>query len=82
MKNWIKSHHRVIISILLFVVIYVLLFGKCIDYVNFEGGNRNLYPAIEEYNMKVARFYFLQLPFAASIPSLFYMIISFLNSKI
>ena len=81
MKAWLQSHYRIIIALTLFAVMYFISFRMSIDYVDFHrvypSGNRTMM----EYNMKVARFYFVYLPLGASIPSLLYMLIVFLNSK-
>ena len=81
MKDWFKSHYRVIMALLLFIVIYFVIFRISMDYVDFRNvyssGNTNAM----EYNMKVARFYFIQLPLGAMLPSIAYMLISYLNKK-
>ena len=81
MKNWIKSHYRVLIAISLFIITYIILFNICQNYIEFDTTYRNLYKPEIEFNMKVARFYFIQLPLGSVIPSLFYIIISYLNNK-
>ena len=81
MKNWFKSHYRVIIALLLFVVIYYAIYNFSSNYVDF----RKVYPSgnlnTMEFNMKVARFYFIQLPLGAMLPAIAYLLISYFNSK-
>ncbi len=82
MGNWFKSHYRILIALLLFAVSYYIFFRVSLDYVDFREIRSNGSINVMEFNMNVARFYFLQLPLSASIPSLFYMIVSYLNNKI
>ena len=80
MKEWFKNHYRVLIALALFLVTYLLLCSICSDYIEFEESRRT-YRALVEFNLKVAKFYFLQLPFGASVPSLLYILSDYLEPK-
>ena len=81
MKDWFKSHYRIIIALALFIATYIILYHLSIDYVGF----RRVYPSgnreMMDFNIRVAHHYFVYLPLGASIPSLLYMLIVFLNNK-
>lgn len=86
MKNWIKKHYRVVISLLLFVASYMILDNICSQYIKFDTDSNcdyNKYRMRErtEYNTKIARFYYIQLPIGAAIPSLLYIVSALVYSK-
>jgi len=89
MKDWIKRHNRIFVSMLLFVVTYAILCGISTNYINFDNSKRyranstshyerEAYRTQNEYNVKVARFYFIQLPLGAAIPALLYLLSAFI----
>lgn len=89
MKDLIKRHYRIFVAMLLFVVTYAILCGISANYINFDNSkrfranssshyDREAYRKQNEYNVKVARFYFIQLPFGASVPALLYLLSAFI----
>ena len=89
MKDLIKRHYRIFVAMLLFVVTYAILCGISANYINFDNSKRfranssshyerEAYRKQNEYNVKVARFYFIQLPFGASVPALLYLLSAFI----
>lgn len=81
MKDWLRTHYRIIIALAIFIAAYLILYHISMDYIGF----RRVFPsenrAMMEFNMKVARHYFVYLPLGASIPSLLYMLVVFFNNK-
>lgn len=87
MKDWIKRHYCIFIAMILFVVTYAILCCISASYINFDNNSsrnqrRDYMTSYErtqnEYNVKVARFYFIQLPFGASVPALLYLLSAFI----
>ena len=89
MKDWIKKHYCIFVAMILFVVTYAILCGISASYINFDNSKRfranssshyerEAYRKQNEYNVKVARFYFIQLPFGASVPALLYLLSAFI----
>lgn len=89
MKDWFKKHHRVFVAMFLFVVTYVVLYNISAQYINFDNSSRNRqrdymssYERTQnEYNVRIARFYYIQLPFGAAVPTLLYLLSAFLERK-
>lgn len=92
MKNFIKTHHRTIIAIVIFLVSYFVIYVICSDYIKFHEPiyleyyneldelRENI--MIKESNAKIACFYLIAVQLSALIPSLVYMLLSYLNKKI
>ena len=89
MKDWIKRHNRIVVAMLLFVVTYAILCSISANYINFDNSKRyranstshyerEAYRTQNEYNVKVARFYFIQLPLGAVVPALLYLLSAFI----
>ncbi len=74
MKDWIKSHRKVIIVIALCVFIYIILNTICSDYIHF-------YEDDDEFNIKVAKFYFITLPIASVLPVILYKVITYIKKE-
>lgn len=75
---------------ILFVVTYAILYSISASYINFDNNSsrnqrRDYMTSYErtqnEYNVKVARFYFIQLPLGAAIPSLIFLLSVLLANK-
>ncbi len=92
MKEWFKKFDKAIIALLLFVVTYIIMCSISTNYIHFDNNNRysaqsrseyerRAYHSQNEHNVKVARFYFLQLPFGAAVPSLLYLLSAFFIQK-
>lgn len=92
MKEWFKKFDKAIIALLLFVVTYIIICSISTNYIHFDNNNRyraqsrseyerRAYHSQNEHNVKVARFYFIQLPFGAAVPSLLYLLFSFIGQK-
>lgn len=89
MKDWIKKHYQIFVAMFIFVVTYAILCGISANYINFDNSKRyranstshyerEAYRTQNEYNVKVARFYFIQLPLGATIPALLYLLSAFI----
>lgn len=76
MKDWIKLHYKQVIAVVLSIAYYIILFRICIDYIDFGVGRYNL-----EKNIAVAKFYFIVLPIAASLPVVIYEIVKYIKRK-
>lgn len=74
MKNWFLSHYRIILRILSVLCLYILLITISSEYINF-------YEDDDEFNIRVAKFYFVTLPFASALPLILYEIIRYLRKK-
>lgn len=66
MKNWINNHKIVIVTLLLFIVTYLIVVAICSEYIKFGYNYR-------EKNIDIAKFYFLKLPLWSIVPSLLYL---------
>lgn len=75
MKDWLKNHYKGILEIVFCIVVYLVLFRSCIEYIDFKDY------ADDGYNINVAEFYFIILPFASVFPVLLYEVIKYIKNK-